>query len=251
MRRWGKIMSDLRDKTAVVTAASRGIGRAVAERLARHGARVVISYVDSDDKAEEVVQSIEGAGSHGLAVKSDVSQRAEVEALFDRAETAFGPVDIVVNCAGASVFKPLQAVTDEDFEKSVAINVRGALNVLQRAAMRVRDGGRIVHISTGGTAMPVPGGGLYAGTKAAGEMMALCLAKELGQRKVTVNVVSPGVTKTDGLIMPQEQLDSLVAQTPLGRLGEPGDVADVIVFLCTDEARWMTGQNVRPNGGIL
>ncbi|MEO1349003.1 MAG: SDR family oxidoreductase, partial [Cyanobacteria bacterium J06635_15] len=160
-------------------------------------------------------------------------------------------VNIVVNVAGVSVFKPHQQLTDEDFDRVFGVNARGAMYVLQEAANRLTEGGRIVQFSTGGTQMAVPGGGIYAASKAAGERFAFALAKELGSRQITVNVVSPGVTDTDGLIMPPEAVNQLIEQTPLGRLGQPQEVADVVAFLVSDDARWMTGQNLQANGGIL
>jgi 3-oxoacyl-[acyl-carrier protein] reductase len=153
--------------------------------------------------------------------------------------------------AGVSVFKPHVDLTDDDFDKIFSVNTRGAMYMLQAAATRIKDGGRIVQFSTGGTKMPLPGAGLYAASKAAGEQFALALAKEIGYRQVTVNLVSPGVTDTDGLIMPQAAIDQLIQQTPLGRLGQPGDIADVVAFLVSDDAHWMTGQNLQVNGGIL
>jgi 3-oxoacyl-[acyl-carrier protein] reductase len=149
------------------------------------------------------------------------------------------------------VYKPHTELTDEDFEKVFSVNARGAMYMLQAAANRVKDGGRIIQFSTGATSMPIPTGGLYAAGKAAGERFAFALAKEIGHRQVTVNVVSPGVTDTDGLILPQPAIDHLISQTPLGRLGKPQDIADVVAFLVGDDAHWMTGQNLQVNGGIL
>ena len=207
--------------------------------------------VSAPEKAEAVVQEIITAGGQAIAVQGSVANRDDVVQLFDRAEAQFGPIDIVVNVAGTSVFKPHSDLTDEDFEKVFSVNARGAMYVLREAAKRVKDGGRIVQFSTGGTMMPVPTGGIYAASKAAGERFAFALAKEIGHRQVTVNVVSPGVTETDGLIMPQEAVDQLIQQTPLGRLGQPNDVADVVAFLVSEDAHWITGQNIQANGGIL
>lgn len=244
-------MSKFAGKVAIVTASSRGIGRAVAERLGREGASLVVNYVGNRARAEQVVAAIGEGGGQAVAVQGDVSRREDVVRLFDEAERVFGQVDIVVNAAGTSIFKALIDLSDEDFDKLFSLNARGAMYVLQEAGRRLREGGRIVQFSTGGTKMPVPAGGLYAASKAAGEQLALCLAKELGPRGITVNVLSPGVTETDGLVMPQEAIDGLIAQTPLGRLGQPVDVADAAVFLVSDDARWVTGQNLQANGGIL
>jgi 3-oxoacyl-[acyl-carrier protein] reductase len=235
-------MATLTGKVAIITASSRGIGAAVAQRLSQDGAAVVVNYVASPEKAEAVVKAIEAQGGKAIAVQGSVAIQADVKRLFDTAEQQFGPIDIIVNVAGVSVFKPHTELTDEDFEKVFSVNAKGAMYMLQAAATRVKDGGRIVQFSTGGTMMPIPAGGLYAASKAAGERFAFGLA---------VNVVSPGVTDTDGLVLPQPAIDHLVSQTPLGRLGKPQDIADVVAFLVSDDAHWMTGQNLQVNGGIL
>jgi 3-oxoacyl-[acyl-carrier protein] reductase len=244
-------MTNLSGKVAIVTASSRGIGRAVALRLSKDGAAVAVNYIASPDKAHAVVQEIESNGGRAIAIQGNVADRADVLRLFDETEQKLGAIDIVVNVAGVSVFKPHAELTDEDFEKVFSVNAKGAMYMLQAAASRVKDGGRIVQFSTGGTMMPIPAGGIYAASKAAGERFAFALAKEIGHRQVTVNVISPGVTDTDGLTMPQAAIDPLIQQTPLGRLGQPGDIADVVAFLVGDDAHWVTGQNIQANGGIL
>jgi 3-oxoacyl-[acyl-carrier protein] reductase len=244
-------MSSLTGKVAIVTASSRGIGRSIALRLGRDGAAVAVNYVASPEKAEAVVKEIIASGGRSIAIQGNVANKADVTRLFDETEQQLGSIDIVVNVAGVSVFKPHVDLTDDDFDKIFSVNTRGAMYMLQAAATRVRDGGRIVQFSTGGTKMPLPGAGLYAASKAAGEQFALALAKEIGHRQVTVNLVSPGVTDTDGLILNQEAIDRLIGQTPLGRLGQPQDIADVVAFLVGDDAHWMTGQNLQINGGIL
>jgi 3-oxoacyl-[acyl-carrier protein] reductase len=244
-------MSSLTGKVAIVTASSRGIGRSIALRLGRDGAAVAVNYVASPEKAEAVVKEIIASGGRAIAIQGNVANKADVTRLFDETEKQLGSIDIVVNVAGVSVFKPHVDLTDDDFDKIFSVNTRGAMYMLQAAATRIKDGGRIVQFSTGGTKMPLPGAGLYAASKAAGEQFALALAKEIGHRQVTVNLVSPGVTDTDGLILAQEAIDHLIGQTPLGRLGKPQDIADVVAFLVGDDAHWMTGQNLQVNGGIL
>jgi 3-oxoacyl-[acyl-carrier protein] reductase len=244
-------MSSLTGKVAIVTASSRGIGRSIALRLGRDGAAVAVNYVASPEKAEAVVQEIIAHGGKAIAIQGSVANKTDVTKLFDETEQQLGSIDIVVNVAGAAVYKPHTELTDEDFEKVFSVNARGAMYMLQAAANRVKDGGRIVQFSTGATSMPIPTGGLYAASKAAGERFAFALAKEIGHRQVTVNVISPGVTDTDGLILPQPAIDHLISQTPLGRLGQPADIADVVAFLVGDDAHWMTGQNLQVNGGIL
>ncbi len=244
-------MTKLTGKIAIVTASSRGIGRAIAKRLGRDGVTVVVNYVSSPEKAEAVVKEIEAQGGTAIAIQGSVANKADVIRLFDETERQFGSIDLVVNVAGISVFKPHIELTDEDFDKVFAVNTKGAMYVLQESAKRVKDGGRIVQFSTGSTMMPAPTRGIYAASKAGGEKFAFALAKEIGHRQVTVNVVSPGVTDTDGLVLPQEAVDGLVRQTPLGRLGQPDDIADVVAFLVSDDAHWLTGQNIQVNGGIL
>jgi 3-oxoacyl-[acyl-carrier protein] reductase len=244
-------MGRLNGKTALITGASRGIGRAIAEKLAGEGAAVAINYVKDGQAAEGVAQAITRAGGRAVLIQGDAGRHADIVRMFDEAERRLGGLDIVVASAGVSVFKPHALVTEEEFDRVFAVNTRGVFFLLQEAAKRLRDGGRIVQVSTAGTAMPYPGAGLYSGSKAAAELFAASLSKELGARGITVNSVSPGATETDGLIMPKEAVAQLVAQTPLGRLGQPGDIADVVAFLAGDEGRWMTGQNLRATGGVV
>ncbi|HEX8433465.1 SDR family oxidoreductase [Archangium sp.] len=244
-------MGQLKGKTALVTGASRGIGRAIALRLAKDGANVVVNYASNTEKAEELVRTLATLDRRAVAVRGDMAKVADIRALFDEAERAFERLDIVVANAAIGLFKPTLEVTEEDFDRVFALNTRGAFFVLQQAAKRVRDGGRIVLVSTGGTARVVPGAGLYAGSKSATETFALALAKELGARQVTVNIVSPGAVETDALCMPKEMIARTISMTPLGRLGQPEDIADVVGFLASSDARWLSGQNVRPTGGLL
>jgi 3-oxoacyl-[acyl-carrier protein] reductase len=244
-------MTALTGKVAIVTASSRGIGKAIALRLGRDGAAVAVNYVASPDKAEAVVKEIITHGGRAISIQGSVANKADVTRLFDETEQQLGSIDIVVNVAGAAAYKLHSDLTDEDFDKVFSVNVKGAVYMLQAAANCVKDGGRIVQFSTGATKQPRITGGLYAASKAAGEQFAFALAKEIGQRQVTVNVVSPGVTDTDGLILPQSAIDQLIQQTPIGRLGQPEDIADVVAFLVGDDAHWMTGQNIQVNGGIL
>ncbi len=241
----------LEGKVAIVTGASRGIGRAIAEQLAAEGATVVVNYASQAERAREVVESIEQAGGSAIALQGDLSKVADIEALFAKTKERFGHVDIVVNNAGVGLFKPHAEVTEAEFDHIFNLNAKGTFFVLQQAARHVADGGRIVNIVTGGTKMPIPSGGLYAGSKGASELFALSLSKELGARGVTVNNVSPGVTQTDGLVLPQPALEQLKQQTPLGRLGEPHDIASAVVFLVSPQGGWINSQTIQVNGGIL
>ena len=244
-------MGTLDGKVAIVTGASRGIGRAVAERLGRDGARVAVNYVQNAGKAQEVVEAVEASGSQAVAVQSDIGKVDEVRRLFQAAEERFGGVDVVINNASVSVFKPHAEVSEEDFDRVFGLIARGTFFALQEAANRLRDGGRIVNISSGGTVTGGPGAGLYLGAKAAVEQFGLALAKELGPRGIRVNAVLPGLTDTDGMIMPPEAVEQAVNRTPMGRLGQPEDVADVVAFLVGEDGRWMTGQLVRAGGGLM
>jgi 3-oxoacyl-[acyl-carrier protein] reductase len=238
-------------KVAIVTGASRGIGRAVAERLGRDGAKVVVNYLENTAKAQEVVEAVEASGSQAVAVQSDIGRIEDVQRLFRTAEERFGGVNVVINNASISIFKPHAEVSEEEFDRVFRLVARGTFFALQEAAKRLRDGGRVVNISSGGTVTGGPMAGLYLGAKAAVEQFSLALAKELGPRGITVNAVLPGLTDTDGMIMPPEAVEQAVSMTPLGRLGRPEDVADVVAFLVSEDGRWMTGQLVRAGGGLM
>ena len=241
----------LNGKTAIVTGSSRGIGKAIALRLARDGANVVVTYHSSQDKAEEVVKEIKGKGVDSIALQVNVREIESVQDLFGKAIEHFGQVDILVNnAAGKNIFKPTVEMTPEEYDSMFDIT-RGVYFTLQEAALQLADGGRIISLSTGGTSMPQPGSGAYAGSKAAVEKFSNSLAKELGERQITVNTVAPGVTDTDGMVLDEQQAQQLISQTPLGRLGKPDDIANVIALLVSDDAHWITGQNIRATGGIV
>ena len=244
-------MSNLKGKTAIVTGSSRGIGRAIALRLAQDGANIIVTYYSSKDTAEEVVKEIKSKGVDAIALQVNVREIESVRDMFSKAIEHFGKIDILVNnAAGKNIFKPNVQMTPEEYDSMFDIT-RGVYFTLQEAAKQLADGGRIVSISTGGTSMATPGGGAYAGSKAAVEQFSNSLAKELGDRQITVNTIAPGVTDTDGLVLEQEQVDELISQTPLGRLGQPDDIANAIAMLVSDDAKWITGQNIRATGGIV
>lgn len=244
-------MSSLKGKVAIVTGSSRGIGRAIAEHLGKEGANVVVTYVGNRDKALEVVAAIKASGSDAIAIQVDMRNIAEIRSLFQKTLEHFGKLDILVNnAAGKNIFKLTAQMTEEEYDGMFEIT-KGVYFALQQAAQHIADGGRIVSLSTSGTVMPIPTGGAYSGCKAAIEQFSTCLAKEVGGRGITVNTISPGVTETDGLVLNQEQVNQLIAQTPLGRLGKPNDVASAVALLVSDEAHWITGQMIRANGGIV
>lgn len=246
-------MTSLTGKVAIVTGASRGIGRATAERLGQAGASVVVNYAGSADKAKEVVAAIKAVGGKAVAVQADVSRIADIRRLFDETLARFGRLDILVNNAGTSLAKPLVETTEEEFDKLFALNAKGVFFTMQEAAKQMADGGRIVSLTTGGTATGAPGFTTYSGSKAAIEGFSMSLAKELGARGITVNTVMPGATDTEmfAQVAPPEMKQTVVQMSPLGRIGQPGDVADVIAFVVSDEARWLTGQCIRATGGVV
>ena len=240
-----------RTKTALVTGSSRGIGRAIAERLAAEGVVVVINYTRHPGQADETVSGIVDRGGKALAIRADLSKPGEVKRLFDDAEKAVGPLDIVVANAGVFLTKPLTESTEEDYEYVFNINTKGVFFTLQEAARRVREGGRIVAVSTGGTKMHFPGASLYLGSKAAVEQFARTLSRELGPRLITVNVLSPGFTETD-MLPDNEQIRTQGASlSPFNRIGTSQEVAQVAAFLVSDGAGWITGQNVQAGGGVV
>jgi 3-oxoacyl-[acyl-carrier protein] reductase len=246
-------MDEQTGKVAIVTGASRGIGAAVAERLARDGFSVVVNYAESLAPAEALARKIEKAGGRALVAKADVSDPAAVSSLFDAAEAAFGGVDVLVNNAGIMSLGALAETDDAAFDRQIAINLKGTFNTLREAARRLRSGGRIINFSSSVVALLQPTYGVYAATKAGVEAMTSVLAKELRGRDITVNAIAPGPTATDLFLKgkPQEVIDHLAKLAPLERLGQPSDVAAAVSFLAGPDAGWINGQTLRANGGII
>ena len=241
----------LQGKTALITGASRGIGSAIAKRLAEDGASVVVNYVNNLESAQEVVASIVKAGGQAIAVQADASKLEDLRRLFDTAQTEYGTLEIVVLNPGNFLMKPLMDVSEEEFDRVFSLNARGVFFGLQEAAKRISDGGSIVSVSSGATALPGAGGSVYAGSKAAAEQFTVALAKELGARGITVNTVSPSITNTDGLVVPPPVIERLKSMIPLGRIGEPEDIANVVAFLVGPQGHWVNAQNIRANGGMV
>jgi 3-oxoacyl-[acyl-carrier protein] reductase len=242
---------ELEGKVALVTGASRGIGRAIAQALAARGAAVVVHCHREHAAAEEVVAAIAEAGGRAVTAQGDVALAAEVHALFDAAESAFHGLDIVVNNAAIVAAGPVASIDEATFDRLVAVNLKSVWLSGRQAAQRLPDGGRIINLAA---LIPAPKAGIigaYAATKAGVEALTRGLAAELGPRGITVNAVSPGPTDTD-MLLPEAraQLEGILDATPLRRLGQPADVAEVVAFLAGERARWITGQTIRATGGM-
>jgi 3-oxoacyl-[acyl-carrier protein] reductase len=242
-------MASLSGKVAIVTGASSGIGQAIAERLSEEGAIVVVNYGTSAEKARQVVAGIKAKGGKAVAAQADMSQVAEARRLVVETVKQFGRLDILINNAGRFMPKPLAETTEEDFDQIIALNAKGPYFTMQEAAQVLREGGRIVNVSTDGTHLSFPGATAYLGSKGALEQYTKGLAQELAPHGITVNTVSPGFTETDMMTEQYRQIG--IQLSPLKRLGAPKDIADVVAFVVSEEARWLTGQNIHAGGGIV
>ncbi|WP_238223680.1 glucose 1-dehydrogenase [Methylorubrum aminovorans] len=247
-------MSKLEGKVAVVTGASKGIGAAIAKALAKDGAAVVVNYASSKAGADAVVAAIIEAGGRAVAVQADVSKAEQAKGLIDAAAQQFGRLDVLVNNSGVYEFAAIEEVTEEHYRRLFDINVLGALLATRAAARHLGEGGSIINISSVVTDVNMPTSSVYTGTKAALNGISGVLANELAPRKIRVNTVSPGYVVTEGThtagIAGSEMEAGLVAQTPLGRAGQPDDIARVVAFLASDDARWVTGEVINASGGV-
>ena len=242
----------LSGKMALVTGSSRGIGRAIAERLSRGGASVVVNYASGVDSAQEVVREIEAAGGAAIALQADVAKPGDIQRLFDQTIEHFGRLDMLINNAGIRISKNVADIDEAEFDRLFAINVKGTFFACQQAAHRLSDGGKIINVSSAVTRMMLPGYSIYAASKGAVDQITRVLAKELGDRQITVNAVAPGPVDTelfrDG--KSEEQIQQMAQMAALGRLGQVQDIADAVAFLASDDARWITGQSIHVNGGF-
>lgn len=243
----------LQGKVALVTGASRGIGRAIAERLGSDGATVVVNHHPSErSDADEVVRELKHKGVTVIAAEANISDATQLRSLFDTAEQRFGHLDIVVSNAANATHGSIIDTTDETFDAVFATNARAGFIALREAMLRLRDGGRYVAISAGLTLMARPGTGIYAASKAAADHLVRVAAREIGHRGITVNSVLPGAVLTQALRNAGQQIiDAEVAHTPLGRVGQPDDIADIVAFIVSEQARWITGQTIGAGGGMF
>ena len=246
-------MTQQTQKVALVTGASAGIGAATAKRLARDGFTVIVNYAGNAASAEAVVREIQAADGQAITARADVADPAAVRRLFDHAEAAFGGVDVLVNNAGIMQLARLADADDALFDQTIAVNLKGVFNTLREAARRLRDGGRIINLSSSVVGLRPEAYGVYAASKAAVETLSAILAKELRGRNITVNAIAPGPTATklflDG--KPAEAVERLAKAAPLERLGQPEDIASTIAFLAGPDGAWVNGQVLRVNGGIV
>ncbi|MFL9904613.1 SDR family oxidoreductase [Paraburkholderia fungorum] len=241
-----------RAQVAIVTGASRGIGAAVAQRLAKDGFAVAVNYASSSTEADALVAELRAEGTQAIAVKADVSKADDVRRMFETTEQQLGKVDVLVNNAGVLKTVPLADTSDALYDQTFDINVRGTFNTLREAAARMNDGGRIVNFSSTTLALNMPGYAIYNGTKAAVEAFTHVFAKELRGRNITVNAVAPGPIATSLFLdgKTEEQIQTFAKMPPLQRLGQPDDIASVVSFLAGPDAAWVNGQILRANGGV-
>ena len=247
-------MNSLQDKVALVTGASKGIGAGIAKALAREGASVVVNYASSKSGADKVIDAISKAGGKAIAEKGDISNTAEAKKLVETAVKQYGRLDIVVNNSGVFEMKTIEEITDEHFHRQFNINVLGLLHVTQAAVPHLRNGASVINVSSVVSRLTPPGSAVYTGTKGAIDAITGVLARELAPRGIRVNAVNPGLVETEGThsagMIGSDWEKGLVAQTPLGRTGQPRDIADVVVFLASDASRWMTGETLTVSGGL-
>jgi 3-oxoacyl-[acyl-carrier protein] reductase len=248
-----KIRRKIVTRTAIVTGASRGIGAAVAERLAQDGFSAVVNYAGSEAEASALAKKIKAAGGRAITVRADVSKPVEVARMFDATEKEFGGVDVLVNNAGIMTLSSIATTDDAMFDRLIAVNLKGTFNGLREAAKRLRTGGRIISFSTSVIGLRLETYGIYAATKSAVETLTAILSKELRGRSITVNAIAPGPTATDLFLhgKSQEVIDRMAKMNPLERLGTPQDIAAAVAFLAGPDGSWINGQVLRANGGMV
>ncbi|MGA8477137.1 MAG: glucose 1-dehydrogenase [Chthoniobacterales bacterium] len=247
-------MSKLTGKVAVVTGASKGIGAAIAKSLAAEGATVVVNYASSKAGADTVVAAITAAGGKAVAVGGDVSKAAEANGIIDAAIKNYGRLDILVNNSGVYEFTPIEAITEEQFHRAFNVNVLGLLLTTQAAVKHLSEGASIINVGSVASRITPPNSAVYAGTKGAVDAITGVLSRELGPKKIRVNTINPGVVETEGThsggFIGSDFEKAAIAQTPLGRIGQPGDIASIAVFLASEDSAWLTGEQLLATGGL-
>ncbi|MDJ1504348.1 SDR family oxidoreductase [Xanthocytophaga agilis] len=245
-------MITLNEKVVLVTGASRGIGASLAQSFAENGAKVIVNYAGSKDAAEKVVANIKQKGGDAMAVQADVSKPADVKNLFDTAIAQYGRIDVLVNNAGIMITKTIKDTTDEEFGRHFDINVKGVFNTLREAATRLSDNGSVINFSTSVNRLMLPGYGTYVATKSAVEQLTRIFAKEVGARGINVNSVSPGPTDTELFTngKSEELINRLASLSAFNRIGKPEDIVPIVLFLASDEAKWISAQNIGANGAM-
>ncbi|RKN79424.1 SDR family oxidoreductase [Ulvibacterium marinum] len=245
-------MKNLSNKVVLITGASRGIGAEVALHLAKAGAKVIINYAGSTEAAEDVVKQIKKNGGDAIAILADVSNSQDVKGLFNTAIAHYGKVDVLVNNAGIMINTLIKDTTDEDFAKQMDVNVKGVFNTLREAATKLAENGSVINFSTSVNRIMLPTYGPYVATKAAVEQLTRVFAKEVGSRGINVNSISPGPTNTALFTKgkPQEVINRLASLSAFNRIGEPEDIAKIVTFLASDEAKWISAQNIGANGAM-
>ena len=246
-------MADLSGKVAIVTGASKGIGAGIAKTLAAAGAAVVVNYASSREGADKVVAEITQSGGQAIAVQGDVSQAADVARLFTETKNAYGQVDILVNNAAVFSFAPLEAITEDEFRRQFNTNVLGTILTTQEAAKYFgEDGGSIVNLTSVASVGAMPTSAVYSASKSAVDTLTRIFAMELAPKKIRVNAVAPGMTQTEGFAamgMPDEMVTAMSASIPMGRIGQPADIAQSVLFLASDDSSWVTGERLTASGG--
>lgn len=245
-------MNNLSGKVVLVTGASKGIGAEVAKKLAEANAKVIVNYAGSKTEAEAVVSYIKENNGDAIAIQADVSKTEDVKSLFDQAIAHYGKIDVLVNNAGVMITKTILETTDEEFDRQFNINVKGVFNILREAATKLADKGSIINFSTSVNRLMLPGYATYVATKSAVEQLTRVFSREVGNRGINVNSVSPGPTATALFLngKPQDVIDRLASLNPFGRIAKTDDIASVVVFLASDEAKWINAQNIGVNGGM-
>lgn len=244
--------SELKGKTAIVTGASRGIGRAIAVRLGRMGVSVAVNYSTGLDAAEETCAMVRAAGGDAFSVQADLRRVSEVEKLFEKTVDKFGGIDILINNAGMAIFKNIADFTEEEFDSIFDLNVKGLFFCCREAARKMKNGGKIINISSTVTKVMMPAYGAYGATKGAVDQITRVLSRELGPRGISVNAISPGPVDTELFRegKSKEQIQAMADMSSFGRIGTPEDIADAVSMLLMNQARWVTGQNIYVNGGM-